>query len=407
MKAKIQIIGYNKRTLEGKSGDKVTSNSFESPLSFDEFDFNIIDMSDKGIWRNNRASLESINSYKDLKHLKEMIENSEKSKIIIIYPQECSFNYDYITYNQNYNNSIDLKNNLENLMNMFNKYFGIGVFPLSYENNITYINKKKFESSFYFNENNETETFSNSGNSTTIKNNEGVYLTTLKINSYEDIISFLKKIKLIVDKSEEPVWFNEIKRFDDNNHEKIIKENNEEIDRLRQAIKKSNEKLMKNNRLKSILYTADEELVEVVYEMLEHMLNYDLSEFKDEYKEDFLIQLDNITFIGEIKGKNSNVKSEHLSQLDRHYTKYKDKLKTENKEENIYKLLIINPLRNKPLEKRAKVEDEQVKEAKNKYECLIILTDDFLRLYEEFVKGIVDVSEVTRKFTEKNGLFEI
>ena len=61
--------------------------------------------------------------------------------------------------------------------------------------------------------------------------------------------------------------------------------------------------------------------------MLEKMLNYNLSEFKDDYKEDFLIEFNDITFIGEIKGVNSNLKNKHLSQLDDHVSDREDYLK--------------------------------------------------------------------------------
>ena len=62
------------------------------------------------------------------------------------------------------------------------------------------------------------------------------------------------------------------------------------------------------------MYTNGEQLVEVVFDILESFFSYSLSEFKDEKKEDFLIKLDSVTFIGEIKGITSNVKSEHVSQ---------------------------------------------------------------------------------------------
>ena len=56
--------------------------------------------------------------------------------------------------------------------------------------------------------------------------------------------------------------------------------------------------------------------------------------FDDQYKkEDFLIKLPSCTFIGEIKGVTSNVKYEHISQIELHYRGYLDLL-AERKENN-------------------------------------------------------------------------
>lgn len=75
-----------------------------------------------------------------------------------------------------------------------------------------------------------------------------------------------------------------------------------------------------------MLYENEDELVSVVFNMLENMLDYDLSLFIDQGDEDFSIKLEDVTFIGEIKGATSNVRAEHISQLDVHYQSYLDKL---------------------------------------------------------------------------------
>ena len=77
----------------------------------------------------------------------------------------------------------------------------------------------------------------------------------------------------------------------------------------------------------------------------------------------------------------SNVKSEHISQLDVHFQTYKDKLTEEEREENVHQLLIINPFRTKPLEEREPVNQQQIDLAERNG-CLIIETNTLLRIFE-------------------------
>ena len=154
---------------------------------------------------------------------------------------------------------------------------------------------------------------------------------------------------------------------------------------------------------KSVLITNGNELVDVVFEILEKMLNCDLSNFKDEKKEDFLIRLSDITFIGEIKGVTSNVKNEHISQVDVHYQSYVDKLQEDGITENIKQILIINPFRTKELSNRDEVHENQIKLAKRN-ECLVITTETLLYIFERFLKNELDTEHIIKAFTNNIGI---
>ena len=93
---------------------------------------------------------------------------------------------------------------------------------------------------------------------------------------------------------------------------------------------------------KSILYENGDSLVRVVFDILEQVMNYSLAGFIDEKKEDFKIALPDITFIGEIKGITSNVRSEHISQLDVHCQSYIDDLDEEGKSENVKGIVVFD-----------------------------------------------------------------
>ena len=145
-----------------------------------------------------------------------------------------------------------------------------------------------------------------------------------------------------------------------------------------------------NNRYKSILYTTGDELVEVVLEILGQLLDYDFSQFEDKKNEDFLAEIGNDVFIGEIKGVNHNVKSENISQLDVHYQGYLDN--NDIQPENVHALLIMNHQKNKPVADREPVHERQVNLAiRNK--SLIIDTYMLLKLFEKFKRNEINQDE--------------
>ena len=131
-----------------------------------------------------------------------------------------------------------------------------------------------------------------------------------------------------------------------------------------------------------------------------------MSEFQDEKKEDFLIKLDGVTFIGEIKGITSNVKSEHVSQLDVHFQGYQDKLQENNCVENVKALLIINPFRNKRPIEREPINEIQENLAKRNG-SLIITTDNLLKMYDAFINGVIDGDTIKREFISQTGILSM
>ena len=153
-----------------------------------------------------------------------------------------------------------------------------------------------------------------------------------------------------------------------------------------------------------MLTESGDNLVEVVSEILGEMLNYDLSGFVDKKKEDFRIKLDSVTFIGEIKGINTNVKSGNISQVENHCRNYEDELN--GSKENIKGLLVINTLRDKRLAEREEVHINSIDLAE-KYGVLIITTVKLLKLYERFVVKEVSSENIIEAFKTQVGLCDI
>lgn len=403
----IQYITFMKNNMKF-TNKEITTNDLGSPHSLDEFEINVIDLSDENIWRNNDNNTKSVNYKDDFIDLSTMIKNSKKTKIVIVLPQDCNFQYNKYynnpTHKYEYYSKKNLKNMLDDLQTIINFIVDFKSIWLNFENTRTKIENFEILSSFYF-----TTSFGdilsysmNSNKKTTIMIKD-ICMTTLNIATEEQLFSFLKSVGLIVDKEEAPEWVRQLEMFDDKQQKHIIEEKKEIISSAYSDIDKAKLILEKNDEYKSILYTNGTQLVHTVFDILQQILDYDLSGFVDEKKEDFLIRLMDITFLGEIKGVTSNVKSEHVAQLDVHYNGYLDKLNENNESEKVKSILIINHQRNKELDNRESVHEIQISLAERN-ESLIIETITLLRLYEKFSNGDITTVEVIDIFKDKVGL---
>lgn len=285
------------------------------------------------------------------------------------------------------------------------------IFPVAeslkivYENTITRIEKYGISSAFYFNRCGvPVLTKSEKSNKETTIKVDNLILSTLDFSDFEEIISFLRYIGLLKEKTKSPEWMEEVKMFDDNSQLNIIKENNDMIKTAHENISKAMEVIDKNNRYKSILYTTGDELVEVVFEILQEMLGCDLSEFTDKKKEDFKFTLGDKVFIGEIKGVTPNVKKANVSQLDVHVQEYMDE--NDEQAENIIALLIINHQRGKAISERERVHEEVIKLAERNG-SLIVDTMVLLKLFEQYTLKEKSREECIELLENNTGLLEI
>lgn len=407
----IQLLTYNgnEEKLKGKD---VIINKLHDAQSLDEFDINVIDLRDNNIWEYNESNNVSINSINDFKSLRTMISLSKKTKIIIIYPQNVTYSYDR-HYHMNINGyRLDKKCELKDMITKMNQhilnclYNPIIDLKVFYENTRTQINNSEILASFTFGDILPTDVLTKSFGSdkpTTIKHGN-VILSTLDIKSYEQLIGFLKQIHLIKEKDEVPKWVKEEKMFDDKKQLRIIDENNDIISKATDKIKQARKIMDRNERYKSILYTSGDELVDVIFEILEQMLGCDLSAFHDIKKEDFNFCLDNNVFIGEIKGITSNVKSINVSQLDVHVQNYLDD--HEEDKDKITSLLIVDHQRNRPLSEREPVHNIQINLAKRN-ESLIVETITLLKLFEKYLGDTLTREKCVEILTTNTGLLTI
>lgn len=402
----IQVLTYS-GDESALFGNNIKINKIHDAESLDSFSINIVSLQSRSIWFCRGNDTKSINDIDDLKSLAFMIKNSTHSHNIILLPQNEIF-----TYCTHFHSSKDwykreLKNMIPNFKSILEQlYKPLSDIDIVYENTKTKIEDKELMSAFYFNGIKEDVLSKSVGSSkaTTIGYGD-VILSTLSIKSYEELVSFLRAINLIQDKSKAPKWMEDVKMFDDERQMEIIQENNRAIKVANDNITIAMDVINKNNEYKSILYTNGDELVKVVFEILEKMLGCNLSEFQDEKKEDFLFDINGNIFIGEIKGVNHNVKNENVSQLDVHYQGYFDEHEEVNPE-NVKALLIMNHQKNKPLNQREKVHDQQIKLAERN-KSLIVETMTLLKLFEKYLAGDITRERCIEILGSNVGLLKI
>jgi hypothetical protein len=388
-------------------------NRFSNPKSLDQYDVNIIDLNSDGLWHNNGDSNNMIQSQKDLVSLGVMLENSNKAINIILFPQDQNFRYDFrrrsSSESQKFQKNIRLKDMIPQLTkqimgDIFNIYFEV-----IFENTSTNINGQELTSSFYFNglTKDRAKTVSTgSAKITTFVVKDKLLLTSLKLDNSENINNFLRCIGIISEKETVPSWVEDIDFFDDKDLKNNISNATINIEQLKLQISQSQEKVSENLKYKSILYTNGDELVEVVFNILQCCLNCNLSDFIDEKKEDFIVKFDDVSFIGEIKGVTSNIKSEHVSQLEVHYQGYLDKIFELNKTETVKSILIMNHQRNKPLIDRQPVHDIQIQLAKRN-NSLIIESTTLLNLFEKLKNKTMATDDFKELLKNNSGLLKI
>ena len=404
----IQILNYSgeNKNFEGKN---IEINSIHDAKSLDDFEINIIDLNDTKIWQYKGSMPGEINIIADIISLSAMISNSSRAKIIILFPQNVIYQYEYMRVRQNdrlvekYTKKMELKDAIPLLIQKKagELCYELKTAKILYENTESKIGNMNAKAAFYFNDENGISLIrSTSGKKVVCKYGE-IIASTLYFENCDQIIQFLKKIGLVSEKQEIPKWMEEIQMFDDVEQIDLIRRNREKIQEANQEIDKAKEIMSQNNRYKSILYTSGDELVDVVLEILGQILNYDFSQFEDKKNEDFLAEIGDDVFIGEIKGVNHNVKSENISQLDVHYQGY---LENHNEEmENVHALLIMNHQKNKPIVDREPVHERQINLAKRNG-SLIMETYILLKLFEKFKRNEISQEECICILKQNTGI---
>lgn len=402
----IQVATYSGKETK-YNGELVEQYSLHDIRSLDEYEITIIDLSSPNIWRCEKDSNATIDIVADFQSIYPMIENREHSKIVIVVPQNLNFLYDYQRHTASYFRKKELKDMLmllteKILSKIFQPFLNM---RLVYENTKTYVGEYELSASFYFQNLYKVLLQSKKSNKATAIEYDGVILTTLDIDSYASLLSFLNAVELTRKEEEEPKWVSEMHMFDDKLQLGIIAESYKKIEQEEQRINNANAVLAENSKLKSVLYASGDQLVDVVFGIFEELVGCDLSKFVDKKKEDFLFTINGTTFIGEIKGVNHNIKSSNVSQTRTHYYDYIEN-NSDVCEEKVKPMLVMNHQKNKPLDEREPVMEAQIKLAVRDG-ILIIETCTLLRILEEYRNGSLSREQIYDYLKDKVGLLQI
>lgn len=400
----IQYINY-----DGKLDfelENMTVNSIENVKSLDMFDLNIIDLSNGNFWKTYIPYEFStrVGCLNDFSNVKEMVAARKNANILYLLPRDCYYKFKYNPVYKNFEKKVRLRDIISDFCDILQSITPTFL-SLRFEMTDTKLISEIVPADFYFtieeDSYKEIATKSvKSNKATTIHYVKSrIYLSTVKINNKAELLEFLQVLNLISpEKEQEPKWMGGFNMFDDAKQQEVIQMTETEIAELKEKIKKAEEALQENKKYKSVLYTQGDELVNVVFEMLEEMLEVDLSEFEDKKKEDVSFKIGDRIFIGEIKGISDNVKAKNLSQLYNHYYNFEER-HPEIDGSDVYKLLIINHQRKKPLDQRDPVDINQINLAENNMGILIVETSELLKLFEKFRNKKITRDEIIQKLT--------
>ncbi|MEG0165901.1 hypothetical protein [Anaerorhabdus sp.] len=395
MGKKVQIVSQ----LQYNDSDLVENTRFGSSNSFNDYEINIISTLGENVWKAKEYytdSYEKTYFYDDFNTLSRSVKAS-KNYTVLILPQNYNYAYNMQSDKLRIKYTL-LKNTPVTIFSMIEQ-----VAELSRGKNFLLIHGKTntaicgdvFESDFTFSsiaDDWSNITISIGSEATTIQRDK-LILTTLNLDTTGKIELFLKHIGLLEEEKEtEPEWIGGYVMFDDDKQNEIIALSEQKIKDENALILEAEQKLSENKRFKSILYTTGDELVEVVNEIMTDMFGADLSKFVDKRKEDFEFACKGKVIIGEIKGISSYVKRTNLSQLDAHFSSYIENHEGIN-ENDIKKILIINPRRQVPINERDAIDPSLIQVAERNYGQLIIETIDLLKLYEDFKDGRITQEE--------------
>ena len=403
---KIQYVcAYITDFIERYQDEEIKVSTFYDFEDFDNFDINIISFNNEIIWRNFDNNCSKINLSNDFGHIKKLVNDSTNSKVLFIFPQNYIFKYNFSSYNKTFKNSILLKNNISSIRDIIYNYEYIP--NLLYAKTKTKILNSDVSSDFYFSKNSfKTITKSDTGNkNTTLKITENLFFTLLDLDTFENntlLKDFIKTYILKKEKEDIPEWVINYEFFNDSKLKEAKTLIETEISKKNLELKKNTEELEKNNYYKSILFSTGDNLVEIIIKILEEIFEINLSNFIDINQEDMLIELDDIAFIIEIKGVSGSVKNQYISQVDLHLQKYKD----DNPEKKAKSLLIINPERCKKIEERNEIHQNAIDLA-IRNETLIITTEIFLKLYEQFRLEIINKNDIKKMLEENKGILTL
>lgn len=404
----IQIITRDVKIYkENFNSEEIDILGFDEYKSFDLYEINIIDLSSDSLWACASYGVNYLNDENDLSTIKNSISTCN-AKVVILFPQNLNFKYDYDSHYCRYNSSIQLKAMQDKVGEFISKYIYVTLPRFKYEKGITKINDIIYNSDFYFEKKEGIISCEGSKKVNTIRLENKIVITTLNIFNNtlieKNLFTFLDKIEFLENKEIIPQWLDDISFYDDNIYKENIEKSKKEIERLNNIINENENKLKVNLKYKSILYSSGSSLSEQVNEMLKQIFNLK-ENFVDTFEEDFNFKFESMVFVVETKGLNNEVTGKNVSDAYNHLIIYDDELESKGSSEETKCLFFVANERFKNPQKRNKIKERQITIAKRN-KTLIIETTTLYKLFEDFIKKEISTEDIYKLFKDNVGLLE-
>ena len=384
-----------------------------------DFDINIYDLRDSELWKNSGKEPNKVNITPDLKRIYNMVNEAESSEHIFLLPRDLTFKYRYEFQgnNKTYRSRIRLKDIIGLFNEILNDLIPVKI-DVKYERTSYKFNEDEVQADFIFIKKTSNKItfdeadyddilFTKKSRKMVGIKKENISVLTLDIKNNLQLEKIFKHLSIIPSyEANKPEWFNTISKFDDEDLINSLRDNKLKIDEIKEDNDKLSNKLDENNRFKSILYLNGEFLVEIVVDILKRLFEENFDDFVDIKNEDYLFELSGSHFIFEIKGVATNVKITHLTQLEHHSMHFLERSEFEQHDVDLNKILIINHQKDKHPSEREPVNNNIIKDAKNKYGILILETTLLLDLLEKKKRNEVNLIQIIDLF-KSTGLAEI
>ena len=337
------------------------------------------------------------------------INKSNKSNLIILFPQNIQYNYSYhyVGNYLKYTKVKKIKDMQSDFLDIINSnLISMNLVGINFGKSYTKVNKSKLVADFSFinvDKKNILLKADNNNDIVAIQNNKAV-ITTLKASTENEIKDLLEIFfrDSFNKRTLAPDWIKDIDFYTDKKCKDEIKKIDKEVENLNIQKDEFKNIIDENLKYKSILYETGEVLSKQINSMLSKIFEYDMSQFKDKYEEDGLIKLEDVTFIIETKGLNNEISGNNVSDACNHLIIYEDKLEAENIKENAKCLFIVAYERNKNIIDRVEIKErlEKIAKANN---TLIIDTRVFLKIFEDFLNKKINKEQIKELFKENIG----
>lgn len=184
----IQIITNNLNKFKEFDKSLFYISKLDEFQSLDNYEITIIDISDESVWYNKEHNTLSIDKRNDFQSLKTAINGSNKSNIIIVFPQNTYYHYLYSysnsTHSYGYQNTEKIKDIKDNYIAIITKYLiNMEQTNINYGKTYTKIGSERYQSDFSFTyvNNDDVMLKAENGNDITLIKKNRIFITTLKL----------------------------------------------------------------------------------------------------------------------------------------------------------------------------------------------------------------------------------